>query len=302
MQRDRISVIVPLYNHAEFITEGIASVLEQGDIVREVIVIDDGSTDSSASVMSELAKASEKIRFRSQQNRGAHATINTGLADASAEYVTILNSDDAFEPGRLAALVRALDLDEGADLAASSITFMDAESAVIENPWFANALSNFKSRRDLAASLIDANFLMTTSNFVMRRKLLDRIGDFAPLRYAHDLEFVLRAAANRVRLAFIDRPLLRYRFHANNTISESHQRVRAEWALAAAAYLHVFFAREGTRESERAATIQAILESHRLTAAVQLALAKLAAHPSEKVDDALIDDEAFRAAILEAAS
>lgn len=302
MQRGRVSVVVPLYNHAAFIAEAVTSILEQGDIVGEVIVIDDGSTDSSAVVMRDLARTSAKIRFRTQQNRGAHATINAGLAEARGEFVTILNSDDSYNMGRFEALVRALDLDPGSDLAASSIAFMDADSRAIANPWFDEALKGFKSQRDLAAALIDANFLMTTSNFLMRRSLLDRIGDFAPLRYAHDLEFALRAVASGVRLAFIDRPLMRYRFHGNNTISESHGRVRVEWALVAAFYLHLVFGRRGSRDWARARSIYEIIEKHRLTAAVHLALLRLSARPSDSIDEALMGEEAFLAAMLEAAS
>lgn len=300
MQRGRVSVVVPLYNHAVFIAEAIASIMAQGDVVRDVIVIDDGSTDSSAAVMSKLAAGSDKISFRTQQNRGAHATINAGLAEAKGEFVTILNSDDAYEAGRFEALVRALDLDPGADLAASSIAFMDAESRAIANPWFTTALENYKSQRDLGAALIDANFLMTTSNFLFRTSLLERIGDFAPLRYVHDLEFALRATAKGARLAFIDRPLMRYRFHANNTISESHGRVRAEWALAAAFFLHQVFGRGGSRDWGRARAILAIVEKHRLTAAVQLALLRFSADPAAEVDEALMSDQAFQAAMLEA--
>lgn len=115
MQTGRVSVVIPLYNHARYIAEAVASVLDQGELLRELIVIDDGSRDASAEVMAGLAAGDARIRFLTQENRGAHATINRGLALATGEFVTILNSDDAYLPGRFAALVRALDLDPGSE-------------------------------------------------------------------------------------------------------------------------------------------------------------------------------------------
>src|ERR1700752_2855242 len=127
MSTGRVSVIIPLYNHASYIAQAVASVQQQGDIVGELIVIDDGPKDNSAAVMQELAQSDPRISFVTQPNQGAHATINRGLGAATGEYLAILNSDDAFEPGRLDALARALDLDEGSAIACSSIGFMDGK-------------------------------------------------------------------------------------------------------------------------------------------------------------------------------
>ena len=300
MQTGRVSVVIPLYNHARYIAEAVASVLEQGELLRDLIVIDDGSRDASAEVMAGLAAGDARIRFLTQENRGAHATINRGLALATGEFVTILNSDDAYLPGRFAALVRALDLDPGSDLAASAIAFMDDASQPIENPWFTEALDGYKARRALGPALIDANFLMTTSNFLMRRSLLARIGDFAPLRYAHDQEFALRAAANGVRLAFIDRPLMRYRFHGANTISENHANVRLEWALCAAVFLKLKAGSAHPLPKETRDEIDAILAKHSLTKAAAVALKTLDARGGATVDEALVADPAFREKLLAA--
>jgi glycosyltransferase involved in cell wall biosynthesis len=130
----RVSVAVPLYNHARYIEAAIDSILQQGSVVREIVVIDDGSTDGSAAVMQRLAAGDARIVFEMQANQGAHATINTALARCTGEFVTILNSDDAYLPGRLAALVTALDAAPDADLAASALAFMDGAGKPMETP------------------------------------------------------------------------------------------------------------------------------------------------------------------------
>ena len=134
-----VSVVVPLYNHAAFITEAIGSILSQGNVVKEVVVIDDGSTDASAGVMERLKRLDKRIRFERQTNQGAHATINTALGRCRGEMVAILNSDDAYLPGRLTTLAAALDADRGADIAASGLQFMDGSGRGIENPWYTQA-------------------------------------------------------------------------------------------------------------------------------------------------------------------
>jgi glycosyltransferase involved in cell wall biosynthesis len=96
----RVSVVVPLYNHAAYIAAAIASILSQGSLVKEIIVIDDGSTDDSAAIMTELARQDERILFERQVNQGAHATLNTGLARCTGDLLTILNSDDAYRRGQ----------------------------------------------------------------------------------------------------------------------------------------------------------------------------------------------------------
>lgn len=272
----RVSVVIPLYNHASYIGEAVESVLSQGDAVGELIVIDDGSRDESVATMSRLAHLDPRIRFEAQENRGAHATINRGLRMARGEYLAILNSDDAYEAGRLSQLVRALDIDEGSAIACSAIAFMDGAGMIVGNSWFDAALANYKEVRDLGLAIIDANFAMTTSNMLLRRSLVEAIGGFAPLRYAHDMEFLLRAAALGYRLAFVDRKLLRYRFHASNTISEDHLRVRLDWAICAAFFIHLVWQRGRSEDRTRRLAVEAVLDRHELRRAVDVCLPRLA--------------------------
>jgi glycosyltransferase involved in cell wall biosynthesis len=77
--------VIPLYNHARFIEAAIDSALRQGPILREMVVVDDGSTDDSATIARGLAEADPRIVFWSQPNRGAHAAINAGIQRASGE-------------------------------------------------------------------------------------------------------------------------------------------------------------------------------------------------------------------------
>ena len=293
----RVSVVVPLYNHATYIGDAIASILAQGTIVKEIIVIDDGSTDDSAAVMQDLAARDPRISFTRQANQGAHATINAGLARCNGTLLTILNSDDAFLPGRLTALAAALDAAPDADIAASGLQFMDGAGAAIANPWYQDQLAFHRSGVELGAALVNGNFLMTTSNLLFRRTALGTIGPFAALRYVHDLDWLLRALARGHKIVRLDKDLMRYRIHASNTISEDHSAVRAEWAIAAAAYLTQLWDRPGAAPIDwaHAGTVQSILRKHLLDQAVGPCMAYLRRHAAASLDTStLLADAPFR--------
>jgi glycosyltransferase involved in cell wall biosynthesis len=292
----RVSVVIPLHDHAAYVEEAVRSALGQGAILRELIVVDDGSRDGSAEVMHRLAGADPRIVFWSQPNRGAHAALNSGLHRATGELLAILNSDDAYLPGRLDRLAAALDADPGAGLAASDLVFMDARGEPAVNAWYAQAVRFFESTRDLALSLVNGNVLMTTSNYLIRRELLEQVGGFAPLRYTHDVDYALRLLAGGRRIAWVREPLLRYRMHDSNTISENHDRVRLEWAAAAAFFLHLVWDRPGGQRIDwaRAAAFAEVLERHRLTGAVQLLRTWFLQHPGETMEHgAVLRDAEF---------
>jgi glycosyltransferase involved in cell wall biosynthesis len=298
-QRDRISVVIPLYNHARFIGEAVDSVLAQGFIVRELIVVDDGSHDESAAIMREISQRDPRIVFWSQPNRGAHAAINSGLWRATADLLAILNSDDVYAPARLTSLANALDADPSADIAASGISFIDTAGQPISNPWYDDALRYFKQCGDISLALINGNFLMTTSNFVFRRRLLDEIGYFAPLRYAHDLDFALRVVASRKRFVLAEESLLAYRTHDGNTISRNHAEVRVEWAIVTAAFLAASWHR-GPVDWGYARALEGILERHKLTLPVHLSMIYSGHHSGDTLERSpLLLNPAFRAFLIE---
>jgi glycosyltransferase involved in cell wall biosynthesis len=294
----RVSVVVPLFNHALYIEEAIASVLTQGAIVLEVVVIDDGSTDNSAAAMERLVRWDKRITFTRQTNQGAHAAINAGLANCTGDLLTILNSDDAYTQGRLAVMAGALDRDEAADIAVSGLQFMNGAGAPVANAWYGEQLAFYRAGAELGVALLNGNFVMSTSNLLFRRRALEAIGPFAPLRYVHDLDWMLRALALDHRIIRLERDLIRYRIHGKNTISEDHGAVRVEWAIAAAAYLATLWDRPGAApiDWEHAGTVQMVLRRHQLDRAVSPCMAYLRRHGATSLDRSpLPADAAFKA-------
>ena len=232
-----ISVVIPLYNHEKYISSTLYSVLAQHYPAREIIVIDDGSSDAGLHIVQTLSRSRPELISWGHPNRGAHNTINAGIHRASSDLISILNSDDIYHPERFQAVAEAFAADPDLDAVVTGLDFIDGDGHPIPFEWYDQALEYHLSCNDLGKTLINGNIFVTTSNLVVRRSVFQEIGQFADLRYAHDLEFFLRLVSEGRKVEILPKPLMSYRIHATNTISEGHLKVKLEWATVAAFYL-----------------------------------------------------------------
>jgi glycosyltransferase involved in cell wall biosynthesis len=299
-----VSVVVPLYNHEAYLACALDSILCQTLPDAEVLVLDDGSTDGSAAIARRYAGRHPQIRFSSHANRGAHHTINAGIEAARADYVAILNSDDAYAPERLRECIGALARRPDAAAVATGIEFMDEAGRPTHNAWYEQACAFYAEAGDLALALANGNFIMTTSNLVVRRSVFAELGGFHGLRYAHDLDFLLRLLAAGRKIHLIDRALLRYRMHDANTIREDHRKVRAEWASVVSCFAHQVFAhRPPAPETwDYCRRLLAIAERHQLTRMMFMFLAFFRSlPPGAATSDAFLHHPEFQRHIMELA-
>lgn len=95
---DLISVIIPVYQVADYLPECLDSVLSQDHRNLEVILIDDGSKDDSGTICDRYAAADDRVKVIHQKNSGAAAAKNAGLRIATGEYLSFVDSDDYLEP------------------------------------------------------------------------------------------------------------------------------------------------------------------------------------------------------------
>ena len=232
------SVIVPVYNHCEFVSSALLSAV-QSPLVTEVLVVDDGSKDRSAKVIGHLAALHGKIGLLPEAepgNLGADVRLNALVRHARNEWVAILNSDDEFVPGRFEAIEQGA-RKATADLFFGDLVVMDQygdriglRRAVTDNeyPWpkHYDALSAADNGRWLEL-LLQQNIFATTSNMVFNRAIFERVGGFRAYRYCHDWDFALRVAQAGT-LKYQPQMMSRYRIHSGNTIREKRANVEAE--------------------------------------------------------------------------
>ena len=242
----KVSVLVPSYNHADFIVAAIESALvaiDIADVTAEVRVLDDGSSDDSLERLSRIDD--DRLIVESQENAGAHVAFNRLLEAARGDYIFLLNSDDLYAPGRVSKVLATFDAAPDLVAVGSWLEIIDTadKSLGVKEAW--RTLPPWpKPRRgpylsDLGEpglALLETNYLSTTSNIAFRRESAESLR-FADLRYCHDWDFFLGLAA-RGELAMIDEPLVRYRVHPSNTLRETEDegtarmRFEIQWLLA----------------------------------------------------------------------
>ncbi|UJS25732.1 glycosyltransferase [Thiothrix winogradskyi] len=225
----KVSVILPVYNHARWVQQALDSVLAQTFSAFELIVIDDASTDDSWAVIQTACatKPDARVRcWRHEHNQGAPATLNEGLRLAQGEYLAILNSDDVWDVTRLQRLV-TLAQSQSLDFISTDVAVLDADSQPKEAAephwvaWFEGLKQYYATHTDTQATLLRGNFLITTSNFFFHRRVYAQLGGFSELRYVHDYEYALRVVAAGFKVRFLSgEKLLGYRLHESNTIRE----------------------------------------------------------------------------------
>ena len=126
-----VSVIIAAYNAEAFIGRAIASALAQTLPPREILVVDDCSTDGTRAVLEAAARENPMIRVIAMpRNGGPSAARNAGIAQARGDWVAVLDADDAFAPTRLATLV-AFAESTGADFVADDLAFYDAVAGCV---------------------------------------------------------------------------------------------------------------------------------------------------------------------------
>src|SRR5262249_1418500 len=269
-----VSVVIPVYNHDRFVGAAIESVLSQTVRPREILCIDDGSTDRSAQAVEAVAVRHPSVPFWSRPHEGPARTINQAIRPARGRFVAIRNSDDLYDPARLLRCLAVLDSDPAAAVVATDVSFVNDQGDAIRFPWYEEVYAFYEKIGDLGLGLANGNFLMTTSNIVGRRTVFAEVGPFDDLRYTHDLDFFLRLLVHGGRLVHLREPLLTYRVHGGNTVSQDLAQVRLETAVVAA-----FFARRlasvngaAAHEPQYLSRLLKVIERQQLTRLVALTL------------------------------
>lgn len=210
LPRTGVSVVVPSYNHGAFIETALRSIIKQSLAPAELIVIDDGSTDNSTSIIDlVLRQCSFPCELIARENRGLCATLNEGLARAQSEYFAYLGSDDLWLPGFLKARAELLDDRPAAVLAYGHAYFVDEENRVVDcTADWANYVDGD------ARQMLLSTIAPMSPTVVYHREALARHGWNEAARL-EDYELYLRLCAEG-EFAFDPRALSAWRRHRTN--------------------------------------------------------------------------------------
>jgi len=221
-----VSVVMPAYNHEKFVGEAVESVLNQTYSDLELVIVDDGSTDNTAQVIKSYRD--DRIKYHYQSNQDAFNSLNNGMALATGEFISIINSDDVYENNRLERMMETQQRNNS-QFIFSDVVLIDDKSVAITDEQFWWIQWHQGNRRyyydfdDLYAAFLHANIMVTTSNLFMTRQAYETVGNFEPLRYLHDYDYVFRLLnAFPDSVDYLDNEkLMHYRLHGSNTLSEA---------------------------------------------------------------------------------
>jgi glycosyltransferase involved in cell wall biosynthesis len=207
------SVVIAAYNCEATVASAVRSALDQTEHSREVIVVDDGSTDGTAAVVESIA--SDAVRLIRQANQGSAGARNAGIAAASGRWVAFLDADDLWLPTYLEAALRALDSVPDAVMAYTDAYAFEAASGRVRRQtamhWWQPA-STPADRDSFLLELLKGNFIYNSTT--VSRQLLDELGGFDETERTHeDYELWLRILYRGHLPVRMAEPQALYRLH-----------------------------------------------------------------------------------------
>lgn len=237
-----VSVLIPAYNHENYIQETIESIINQTYPNIELIILDDGSKDKTWEKITELKPKCEnrfvKIHFETKQNEGTCMTLNKLLKLSSGEFVYIIASDDLAKPQAIEKEVKFLQNNPDYALAIGDNEYVDSMGKQIfrTQKAFTSNIKNakYKTVKEFLSSKLKIDFLSDDfgsyktlykenyipNGYLIRKNIFETIGNFTKNAPLEDFWLMLQISKYK-KMKYIDEILFSYRIHDTNTIGNS---------------------------------------------------------------------------------
>ena len=237
-----VSVLIPAYNHENYIQETIDSIINQTYPNIELIILDDGSKDKTWEKITELKPKCEnrfvKIHFETKQNEGTCMTLNKLLKLSSGEFVYIIASDDLAKPQAIEKEVKFLQNNPDYALAVGDNEYVDSMGKQIfrTQKAFTSNIKNakYKTVKEFLSSKLKIDFLSDDfgsyktlykenyipNGYLIRKNIFETIGNFTKNAPLEDFWLMLQISKYK-KMKYIDEILFSYRIHDTNTIGNS---------------------------------------------------------------------------------
>lgn len=195
-----VSVIIPVFNGERFLREAVQSVLDQGHSPVEIIVVDDGSTDDTATVARRLP---DTVSYLHQTNQGPAAARNRGIEHAQGKLLAFADADDLWPANKLELQLPYLLQDAKIDIVLGLIQQL--------------RLSETVNGETHAEEFAEPAFSVNLGSAIIRKSVFERVGLFdETMRYSEDVDWFMRAREAGAEIKTIDAVTLLYRQHEQN--------------------------------------------------------------------------------------
>jgi glycosyltransferase involved in cell wall biosynthesis len=221
MPKPLISVIIPYYNHKRFVKQTLNSVLNDSYSNKEIIIINDGSTDPDDSSIVEWIKDHHheiKITYLKQENKGITKTLNEMINLANGQYIAHIASDDFFINNTFEERIKILQSHpDKLMLLSDAITVDDEGNHLFESALFEQRGGKkefYFTDKELKREIIKRWCIVGPTTFI-DKQLFERIGSYDEKLFYEDWDLFLRAVSQNLIL-FYDQKVAAHRWHKNN--------------------------------------------------------------------------------------
>lgn len=216
----KVSIVVPVYNVEAYLKKCVDSLLAQdlrGDEY-EIILVDDGSTDSCGGLCDAFAADNENIRVIHQQNRGLSGARNSGLAVAAGQYILFVDSDDFLNPDVLGALVGQME-EQNLDILRFNYQNVNMDGEVFEPNKYSKPYVDYSSEVCDGVTFLNERlgFACYAWQFMVKASIIQKEGNaFKEGIYFEDVEWTPRILLQADRIASTDLVVYNYLFRTNS--------------------------------------------------------------------------------------
>lgn len=185
MSDELVSVVIPVFNGAPFVAKAVASVRAQGHGAVEILVVDDGSTDGTQEVLKRLEQ-NDDIRWFQRSHGGPARSRNYGIAAAQGQFIALLDCDDVWLPGKLAAQLAVMRARPDVGLVHTDFEVRFEDGTVEERV-------AARSSREPMVQAFAGGHVALPSTLLIRKAVLDQIGSLDPELYgSEDSDLTIR--------------------------------------------------------------------------------------------------------------
>ena len=228
--RKLVSIIVPVYNVEKYLDTCVSSIVKQSYVNIEIILVDDGSTDSSSILCDTWKKKDNRIIVIHKSNGGQSEARNVGLLNASGEFVIFIDSDDYISSDHVEELVTAITNTKSDIVCARAQAFFDNKSSRVEKKEKRNS-SSFDGNMAIKKMLYEQGVSSSLWVKIYKRALFESIG-FPVGRIYEDLFTVYKLFYRCKKVTIIDKTIYYYRIRIDSTIGKFDSRKNNDLLIA----------------------------------------------------------------------
>lgn len=226
MSLPKVSILIPLYNHAQYISKLLNSILEDEYENKEIIIINDGSTDNSDEIVNKWMKVNTRIEinYKYRENKGLKKTLNELILLSTGKYIINIASDDYLINNTILNRVKILEKNpEKLMLVADAIVVDNKNELIYSSANFEfhkGKKENYYTDVDIKNEIL-YNWAIVGPVYMVNKNIYNVIGFYDPDIYLEDWDYAVRCVAKNLIL-FYDEKVAAYRLHENNTIKNKN--------------------------------------------------------------------------------